>query len=1219
MNIHFDTLKKINQAQTIAHTFQKEKSFTAISRQNLNILQNAITLCQRELVSHRTHRRLIKLNKKAWFSDINNELCNEWTHSSESVVNTISNNRPLSDESSFETNKILSDVQLAVSFDLIRKVNIIIKGAKKSSSELLKDLFTETEVKRKLLLLDWLNTPDAELSRLKLSREYHQLAELEPEFLTFLPKTQRRYIEQLRTLANKQHTNTDKLLSELVANFSDKNSLTTILFSNNTNTLEEANIEKLPSENVARYFKHDFSDSLILSLFLSLVIISALYTQSTNLIPVFGLIILPALSILIFNLYWPNRLTRSAVNNLGLVVSSSGPVFSYDYSKELPASAKTFVVIPSFIRNTQNLDELIRQLEVLYLANRQTNLFFALLLDFPDRTQAIDINHPDEDKELEHYLEMKVAELNSKYEAFGVGQKFYGLVRLQTFNSEENCHMGWERKRGKLIDFNNLLARKTTNFKNTKNLPDNVTFVTVVDEGMKSEINMVSSLVGALSHPLNRPIIKDSEIISGYTFAQPRVFSTLESHGDSKYTQLASWNGGYGYYDQNYLTDKYFTAYGSGLFIGKGAYNLDTFQALFDNRFPDNNILSHDYLEGLIGKVLPVESTSLAEEFPSSHLLERQRRHRWLRGDLQAWIYANQSSQSKSLRNRLFLPVLMSLNPVAFLAVLLSAAISQSLSLLIITFVIFSLPDLKGLKINGASSMFQHLKKAMAAIYFKLITLADNAIVNLDAITRSTYRMLISHRSRLEWRTAHAAQKSLKNQSLNNFYQTLSPIVILGLIILIASILSVNILGSILGSWLIINPLLIWRLHKKNESTLTSRQTSDLLELAKKHYNFFGTWQRPNGMVPDFIQKTDKDEYMVGSETSPTNIGMSILAHLSAHQLELITEDTLIETLETLLNSIQNIPAENGFLFNWISVDNFSSNNSIVSSVDIGNYLASLLILRQYLLEITDRNKGLVDVVSDLINRINLGNLFSDKNNLFNVFLYPTADTNRPKLYNNLASETNTLSYLGIAMGQIPYSHWNKLSRKITNNHSLPTLATWHGSIFELGLSTLWFNAPKKSLLSRSLENTTIEQSTYKNNTNGFWGYSESATNNKDINGRYLYKPLGLPSLSMDTEHFPETTSPYSVALAFNTNRTLALREIEKLTHTSLLTEFGFYDALDHSSSKPIPIPVMYAHHQGITLVAITNLVKKNFFRELMLKDPNIASAQLLLEERADV
>ena len=334
------------------------------------------------------------------------------------------------------------------------------------------------------------------------------------------------------------------------------------------------------------------------------------------------------------------HLAVAVVNWLATLLSTPQPLPRLDFSLSIPRELRTLVVVPTMITSAQNVEDLIEALEVRFLANRDAHLHFGLLTDFRDATEET----LPEDEPLVRLARQRIEELIEEYPGPD-GDTFFLFHRQRRWNPQDRIWMGYERKRGKLADLNGLLRTGSKDrfalvVGDTAALL-NVKYVITLDTDTQLARDSAWQFVGAMAHPLNRPLYDEDlkRVVAGYGILQPRVGISLPGTNRSRYARMCASEPGVDPYTRT-VSDVYQDLFGEGSFIGKGIYEVETFELALGGRFPDNRILSHDLLEGCYARAGLLTDVQLYEEYPATYSADVNRRHRWIRGDWQIaqWV-----------------------------------------------------------------------------------------------------------------------------------------------------------------------------------------------------------------------------------------------------------------------------------------------------------------------------------------------------------------------------------------------------------------------------------------------------------------------------------------------------------------------------------------------------------------------------------------------------
>jgi len=913
-----------------------------------------------------------------------------------------------------------------------------------------------------------------------------------------------------------------------------------------------------------------------------------------------------------------------------------------DFYKEVPAEHATFVVIPCLFLNESTLRSLVLDLETTYAGNPQNNIYFGLLLGLPDSNRE----HEESDDPLIRLARILIDDLNKKHPLSGTSRRFFVFIRKRVWNEGEGVFMEWERKRGKLEEFNRLLItpNAVTSFlpdENFQFLPS-VRYVLTIDEKTRLPIGEAAKLIGTIAHPLNQPRFDESgKKYRGFGIIQPRLIETLESAYASPFSRLFSGSPGLDMYSLNW-SDLYFDLFQSGLFFGKGIYDIKTIQATCRN-LPENRILSHDHLEGALATVAFASDTYLAEEFPPTYKAEYQRQHRWIRGDWQAFTLLPKLKIPPIEKWKIFDNVLRSLLLPASLALITLAAFKGIHTLFLLTIILLLSLDIKNFLISlrppkkhntFSYYLFSHLKKTARIgliIISKLIFWLDSSWRNIDAIVRTLWRLTVSHKKLLEWKTDYLTRQTDEQGLLLTYKEAMIPIV-LAIIGLGAGLtwlcpwwwVTLNLL------WLFA-PGFSWFLSRRttHNNSLIEDQRSYLDQILHEQISFFLNYStdQNNYLIPDFIQSSENIP-RIATQTSATNIGFLLLALVAARETKKLTDTQFLKHVELSLETISSLARYQGHLYNWYDIQNREIvGGNYVSSVDSANFTIGLIVLNQYLKELYANNSKtqmaekisvLISQCEQMLNKIDFSVFFNEDRGLFRIGFNDRTDKSDDLFYDLLISEANLISYLAIAMQQVNPNQWFRHGRRLTRGPlDKPLLVSWSGSLFEYLTSLLFLPAPEGSTLYHSGANAVTMHKNYVRKYKIPWGMGESAFSLLGADGRYQYRMFGIAPLAMRwnvKEHL--VVSPYNSILALNFQPRSVIENLHTLEKLGMKNQFGFYDAIDYTTDRSGQVvKVVYAHHQGFSLVSILNILFKDRIKNLFLSDPRMKAASLLLQE----
>jgi len=657
-----------------------------------------------------------------------------------------------------------------------------------------------------------------------------------------------------------------------------------------------------------------------------------------------------------------------------------------DFSGGIPPESRTLAVIPTMLTSAQNVEDLVEALEVRFLANRDEHLHFGLLTDSGDAQEET----IPEDEPLLRLARKSIVELNEKYRS-PKADTFFLFHRPRRWNPRERIWMGYERKRGKLAELNSLL-RGGARDRFSLTVGDiavlaNVKYVITLDTDTQLPRDSAWQFVGAMAHPLNRARYDEDKqrIAEGYGILQPRVAVSLPGMNRSRYARLCGSEPGIDPYTR-VVSDVYQDVFGEGSFIGKGIYDVDAFERALKERFPENRILSHDLLEGCYARAGLLSDVLLYEEYPSRYGADVSRRHRWIRGDWQIarWLLPGvPGPEGKRRKNPL-----SGLSRWKIFDNLRRSLVSAALTLLLLLgWTVLSPPWLWTLAVIGTLlippwmafflDLFQkpgdvllrqHLSAAVrsagrhsAQAAFTLACLPYEACFSLDAIGRTAGRMLLTHRRLLEWNpSGNSDRQSRTDLAVSWRTMWIAPVLAIAaaIYLTLSRPAALGVAGPILGLWFA-SPAIAWWISRplaRRGTRLTADQTLFLKKLARKTWAFFEAFVGPEDhwLPPDNYQEHPAP--VVGHRTSPTNMGLALLANLSAYDFGYISTGQLIERTVNAFRAMQKLERHQGHFYNWYDTQSLKPlQPTYISTVDSGNLAGHLLTLRPGLLALPDR------------------------------------------------------------------------------------------------------------------------------------------------------------------------------------------------------------------------------------------------------------------------
>lgn len=643
-----------------------------------------------------------------------------------------------------------------------------------------------------------------------------------------------------------------------------------------------------------------------------------------------------------------------------------------DFSEGIPDHCVTLVAIPTLLLNEKQVHHLIEELEVRYLGNHDRNIHFAIVSDLPDSREPAT-----EDNELVSLCSELISELNERYAAKKEGT-FFHLHRHRIYNPREKGWMGWERKRGKLLDLNQLLRGKYDSFPvkiGDLSILTTVRFVITLDSDTELPRGSAHRMIGALEHPLNQAIIdpKKNIVVAGYGILQPRVDISVQCTTRSRLAAIFAGETGLDPY-MRAISDVYQDLYGEGTFTGKGIYEVDTmFQVLY-GRFPRNSLLSHDLIEGAYARAGLASDIAVIEDYPSHYSAYSRRKHRWLRGDWQIveWLTDTVPDESgarvpnpislisrwkifDNLRRSLVEPAIFTLLLYGWFV--MNHPVWWTLAAVGVLFVPAWVELLFGLtralfsgQLRIARDAFSTLFTSNFTVLLTLTLLAHQTLLSLDAVVRALVRRLFTREHLLEWETAEQAELGKSRTAVDRYIDWMPLLaVVLALVLWVSRPHALLAAWPILFLWACSKPLAMWLNASPIEPDpeMTRRDEWLLRRSALYIWRYFAELSTAdqNWLVPDNVQD---DPPKIASSISPTNVGLLLNARQVAVEMGYITLPEMVDLTQRTLDTVSQLKKYRGHLMNWYDTRTLEPKPPLfISSVDSGNLVASLWTLRQ--------------------------------------------------------------------------------------------------------------------------------------------------------------------------------------------------------------------------------------------------------------------------------
>ncbi len=946
------------------------------------------------------------------------------------------------------------------------------------------------------------------------------------------------------------------------------------------------------------------------------------------------------------------------INNLTAYLVPARVLPKLDFSDGIPDHCLTLVAIPTLVLNEAQVRDLVLDLEIRFLANRDSNLYFALITDWPDADRPVEQTDPVLD-----LCRQLIDGLNNRYRLDG-RSPFFLLHRHRAYNESEGRWMGWERKRGKLLDLNQFLRGEYDAFPvkigDASVLP-RVRYVITLDSDTQLPRDSAARLVGAAAHPLNQAVVEPTSrmVVEGYGILQPRIGISIQSAARSRLAALCSGQTGFDIYTRA-VSNVYQDLFGEGIYTGKGIYEVDALREALEDRFPENALLSHDLIEGAYARAALVSDIELIDDYPSHFSAFSRRKHRWVRGDWQImrwtlsrvpdrqgrmiWNPISLISQWKILDNlrRSLLEPGMVLLFLGSWFLFPGFAVSWTLAAVGILFI----PAVSGLlfallrvplRARYLPAWVRSTAKAfldgIAMAGFSLTFLLHQALLSIDAVSRSIRRLLITRRNLLEWETAAEAETAGRPKARVDVYIEWTPWIAaaIGIALALFRPAALPAATPVLFLWVISRPLASWlnKPPRTGHSKLAEEDARLLQESAGRIWRFFHDWSSAstNWLIPDHVREGGSPELRL----SPTNVGMLLNARIAAVHMGLAPLSELVFETRQTLDRVLELPKYRGHLFNWYDLSSLKEIPPyFISSVDSGNLAGCLWTLKQAALafaaepgvkrgvtkELAAQLREIADICDRLVNEMDFSFLYQPRKRALSVGYDVPAGRLEPACYDLLASEARMACFVAIAKGDIPQESWFRLGRAFTLFRGERILLSWTGTMFEYLMPALWMKHYPDTIADQSMKAVVRAQREYAHRKGVPWGISESACLGEP-GADHCYSPFGIPDLAVKTlDKEALVISPYSSFLATMADPAAAVKNMRQMEEYGWTGRYGFYESIDYSRAGGEVVRIWMAHHQGMSLLAIANLQFGNPFQKYFHAEPQVLATELLLHER---
>jgi len=895
---------------------------------------------------------------------------------------------------------------------------------------------------------------------------------------------------------------------------------------------------------------------------------------------------------------------------------------------------KTLVTVITFLSSPADVDKYAERLVTLYYTNRSSagNTLFGFLCDLPSSDTPVAAG----DEAILNRVKEQISRLNGELE-----NVFFAAVRKRTLNEETGSYAAYERKRGAITEL--LRAVKSRDKEKFLFLSDNVydsDFFVSLDSDTLPEPESIAKLVSVLSHPLSEPVFNGdmTAVTDGYAVAVPRIDIGLKNAETNGFTRVISCFGGTEVYE-NVSFDLYQDIFGEGIFSGKGAVNIDAFNKITSELFPDNCVLSHDILEGCFLRTVNVSDAVFKDSVPKTVVSYIKRSHRWIRGDWQniRWLFGTLKTKNGSLiknplgnisKFKLFDNLRRSLTaPAIFLLLAFSLLKGDILLALLGVLSSFAVPAVRivfGLFELGESRHIRH-KTARAIsgtedIIFSAVNflcLPTFAYSSVDAVIRAVYRSFVSGKKLLEWTPADAFDNKIKGTFFETFLSMLPQLV--GIVFFLRpAFIPIGLL------WLV-GPIVMHLLSRTEKKERRIDHPEFYTECMEDIWKYFETFlnDRNNYLPPDNFQEAPVR--ICAERTSPTNIGLSLLCTVGARDMGFINSERMFFLLDKQLSSVESLETFNGHFLNWYDTTTKKPlYPRFVSTVDNGNLAVCLYTLKNALLSFGgDASRTLAERTEKLLNQGDFTFLYDKKRELFRIGYDVENNAFTESHYDLYASEARLTSYYAVAMGTVPKKHWASLDRFYTLKNGFLGIKSWSGTMFEYFMPHIFLPVSECSMDEDMLRFAfDVQRSAVPYGVP--WGISESAYYSFDRELNYQYRAFGVRDLSVKNGFERKAdcvVCPYSSFITLPLgNGDCVKKNLDMFFKIGAKGNFGYYDAVDYPSfsSDPKMFSVVMnsmVHHLGMSFLSCENYLKNNIVVRRFM-DERMGAFSGLLEQR---
>jgi len=920
------------------------------------------------------------------------------------------------------------------------------------------------------------------------------------------------------------------------------------------------------------------------------------------------------------------------------------PVLKMSLEDGIPPEGRTLCVITCLLTDGLCGERYASLLERYRLSNRDSGkeLRFGLLCDLPDRKAPMG----GEQRAWVAGARQAVEALNRRY-----GGGFYLFFRPPVFQKTDECYVGWERKRGALLELVRLLRGRPSGLRvraGDARALKGTRFVITLDSDTSLNVGAARELAGAMLHPLNRPVVdkKRRVVTQGYGLLQPRMDVDLRAANRSQFARIFAGQGGIDPYG-GACSDVYHDLFNRGSYTGKAIFDVECFARCLDGRFPEERVLSHDLLEGAYLHAGLLGDVELTDGYPYRVMSYFSRLHRWVRGDWQIlpWLGRTvRDERGDKVSNpicavdkwKIFDNLRRSLSPIFTLLALLTGmclsvpAFTTAGALAVVAAWSNLLLSGADLAFRGAAGAHRRYHSTVVAGFgaillqtlLQLLFLPYQAFVCLSAVSTALWRSFVSHRRMLEWVTA--ADSEARKDGLLSHFRAQWPAVAVGVFCMAFARFPA---GGAAGLIWAVSPAFAWAMSRPvgKNAPAPEEDRPFLLHEAGLIWRYFQDWlrQEDHWLPPDNVQ--EKPWLGPARRTSPTNIGMALLSCIAAVDLELTDRQGAVERIGHILDTLEGLEKWRGHLYNWYdTAEAVPLRPRYVSTVDSGNLRGSLIAMREALLEWGE--EAMAARADALARAMDLRVLYDPLRKLFSIGYDVEKEEFTNGWYDLMASEARLSSYLAIALGEVDPRHWRRLGRMLAGVNDYCGMASWSGTMFEYFMPNLLLPCEQGSLMYESLSFCIYAQKRRGARTGTPWGISESGFYAFDPGMSYQYKAHGVQALGLKRGLDQElVVAPYASFLALLLAPRSAARNLRKLRNMGLEGTYGLYEAADftpsrlHEGERWAVVRSFMSHHLGMSLVAIDNALTDNVMQRRFLRDSAMSAFRELLQEKVPV